>query len=72
MIIEIQEKLQTPYMWVVPMYVPILEFHGHEHHCLWYYVFIYHIGRVLCKQCLVLDGFTHPTIQRHIIVEIKA
>ena len=49
--------------------VSFMGFDGHEHRCLWYYVFTYHIGRAWCKECLVLDECTHLTIQRYTVVE---
>ena len=37
----------------------------------WCYVFTYHIGRALYKECLTSDESTHSTIQRHIVVEMR-
>ena len=38
--------------------LPIMEVHGHGHRCLWYNVFTYHIGRVVCKECFMSDEYT--------------
>ena len=42
-------------------YVSIMKLHGHENPCICFNVLTYHMGRALCKECLMSDRFTHST-----------